>query len=245
MMRFFRAPRGRTILGLSLAALFVPVLIGITACIDTPIGDPEQGWVDPRISGVWLAGEPAPADYEATLWLFEPYDSRTWLVTFLEFSGPGEDEDEGATEAADSAGTDAGSAAPPHPDEVLRLLGTLAEPRAEPSGTSLFKAWLTSIGDRRFLVLEPKLVLDSEGGFTPSTWVVLHIVVQGDRMKLAIAEAEGLYEATTRGEAEQAIARSLADPDAYGEPLLLYRIPLTAYQAVADAVGRTGLMTAP
>lgn len=245
MMRFFRDPRGRTILGLSLAALFVPVLIGITACIDTPIGDPEKGWVDPRISGVWLGGDPAPADYEATLWLFEPYDSRTWLVTFLEFSRLGEDEDEGAAEPADSAGTDAGAAAPPPPDEVLRLLGTLAEPGAEPSRASLFKGWLTSIGDRRFLVLEPKLVLDSEAGFAPSTWFALHIVIQGDRMKLAMAEAEGLDDATTRGEAEQAIAGSLADPDAYGEPLLLYRIPSTGYEAVAEVVGRAGLETAP
>lgn len=245
MMTLLRGPRGRTLLGLTLGVLFVPALIGITACLDIPIGDPEKGWVDPRISGVWLGGDPEPADYEATLWLFEPYDSRTWLVTFLEFGGPGEDEDEGAAEPADSADTGADAAMPPHPDELLRLLGTLAEPAAEPSGISLFKGWLTSIGDRRFLVLEPKLVLDSEGSFTPSTWFVLHIVVQGDRMKLAIAEAEGLYDATSRGEAEQAIARGLADPDAYGEPLLLYRIPRPAYEAVAEAVGRAGLETAP
>lgn len=87
MRSLLRSARGRTILGLTLAVLFVPVMLGITACFElkTPIGDPDHGWADPRISGAWLSGDPLPKEHEAMLWLFEPWDDKTWLVTLLEF----------------------------------------------------------------------------------------------------------------------------------------------------------------
>jgi hypothetical protein len=224
MLSFLHAPRGRSLLGAVLAVSFVPVLLAISACLDTPIGDPEQGWADPRISGVWLTGlDGELADHEGYLWVFEPWDGRTWLVTLAGFS-------------AEAPSSDAPASL--DPQEVLRLLATLAEPPARPLDVELYKAWLTSIGNRRFLVLEPKGLRNP--GFTPELWIVLHVVVKGDRLEMAfIGGADsGLGDATSRGEAEQIIARHLDDPDFYEEPMMFYRIPEAAYSDVASALDK-------
>ena len=229
MLSFLYAPRGRSILGAVLAVSFLPVLLAISACLDTPIGDPEQGWADPRISGVWLTGlDGELTDHEGSLWVFEPWDSRTWLLTWAGGSISIDDE------------APAAAPAPLDPQEVLRLLTTLAEPPARPLDVSLFKAWLTSIGNRRFLVLEPKGLHNP--GFTPEHWIVLHIVVKGDRMEMALIGSamgdSGLGDAKSRGEAEQIIARHLDDPDFYNEPMMFYRIPEAAYRDVARALAK-------
>jgi hypothetical protein len=103
--------RGRTIVGLTLAVLFVPVLLGITACyeLETPIGDPDHGWADPRISGAWLSGDPLPEEHSAMLWLFEAWDGKTWLVTLLDFDEVAVDESSPAGEPGMTA-TESGAA---------------------------------------------------------------------------------------------------------------------------------------
>jgi hypothetical protein len=257
MLSFLHAPRGRSLLGAVLAVSFVPVLLAISACLDTPIGDPEQGWADPRISGVWLTGlDGELTDHEGYLWVFEPWDGRTWLVTSAGFSAeapssdapPEQDPAAGAAAAVESVeptapasiDEEAAAAAPASldPQEVLRLLATLAEPPATPLDVELYKAWLTSIGNRRFLVLEPKGLRNP--GFTPELWIVLHVVVKGDRLEMALIGGadSGLGDATSRGEAEQIIARHLDDPDFYEEPMMFYRIPAAAYSDVASALDK-------
>ena len=120
-----RSPRGRTIIGLTLAVLFVPVVLGITACFElkTPIGDPHHGWADPRISGVWLSGDPLPKEHEATLWLFEPWDDKTWLVTLLDFDEADTDESSPAGESGiaetESVGAGDGSADATEPPAAI------------------------------------------------------------------------------------------------------------------------------
>ena len=262
MRDFVLSPRGRTLLGLTLAALFVPVMLGITACLKTPIGDPEKGWVDPRITGVWLASKLEFPDGEAVLWSFEPYDSRTWLVTWVGFEPEEEDEaaagteDEGATApeattpetGADEDEAESNPVALP-PEEVLRILGGLAEDELEPSGLAIFKVWLTSIAGRRFLVLEPKAMADGERGFRPEVWFIYHVVLEGGRLRLALvsgsvdgdSDADDLDEVTTRGEAEQIIARHIADPEMYSESGYLNPVPTSAYEEVSDALRRAGL----
>jgi hypothetical protein len=251
MFTLLRASRARSVLGVVLAVSFVPVLIGISACLDFPIGDPEKGWADPRISGAWLTGSGSTlADFEGQIWVFEPWDSRTWLIQIAGFSvavdeGPdkaGVQPAEDAAPAEDTAAAEEEAiAAAPGPEEVLRVLGTLLDPQAAPNGVSLLKGWLTSIGNRRFLVLEPKAVPDDERGLGPHIWYVFHIVVEGDRMELAWLSADDLSAADTRGEAEQVIARRLDDPDFYEEPWPLYRIPRSAFDEVREALERQGL----
>ena len=58
-------------------APLVIVILGLTACVKHPIGDPEKSKVDADFSGVW--GE------EGSLWIFRPYDSRTYFVTELAY----------------------------------------------------------------------------------------------------------------------------------------------------------------
>lgn len=124
--------RGRTIIGLALAALFVPILLGITACFElkTPIGDPAHGWADPRISGAWLSGDPLPEEHEAMLWLFEPWDDKTWLVTLLQFEHAGVDESSTADEPGGPA-TEPDTAAAETADAMAPLAAVTTESTEE------------------------------------------------------------------------------------------------------------------
>jgi len=272
MRRILQQPRGRTIAGLVVGLLFVPVMLGISACLETPIGDPEKGWVDPRITGIWLGDDPVPEEFNAQLWLFEPYDSRTWLVTWVGYGESVEEEPEepaaneaGAAsaeatttpgsvdaesvtaEAAESATeeTPETPAAPLEPSDVLRILGSLEDERVEPQGQYVFKGWITSIAGRRFLVLEPKVLVNSEPAFRPKAWFVYRVVLKEGRMELTLAtgNVDDLQSVTSRGEAEQIIARHVADPDLYDDTYPLYRIPESSYDAVASLLQSAGFET--
>ena len=66
-------PRQRSLSGLFLALILVPVLAGLLACLPVPIGDPERSRIDTSLNGLWLWGD--------GVMLFEPYDKRTWLLS--------------------------------------------------------------------------------------------------------------------------------------------------------------------
>jgi hypothetical protein len=182
--------RRRSVAGLVIALLALPFLLGADSCyvskLISPVGDPEHGWADPRLSGVWLAGgddwlktlgkPDPPSEFSATLWLFEPYDSKTWLVTWALFKDTGvpaapasqagtpPSEQGPPVSAPEPARASAPLAAPIAPD-VQHILETLAHERAKPQGVAIYKGWLTTLGGRRFLVLEPKLEPSSARGF--------------------------------------------------------------------------------
>lgn len=249
-----RSPRGRTALGLSLAALFIPVVLGIMACLglQTPIGDPEKGWADPRVSGAWLWGDPAPAEHEASVWIFEPWDGRTWLVALVTFSAAGDaEEDEDETERR-NADPEAETETEAEPETVVvpaftaedlpRVLDSLSDPGAEADGIFLFKGWLTSIGTRRFLVLELRLMPNEERGLDPPAWWVFRLVLEDGRMLLYPLDlaVEDLGEITARGPAEQVILRHGDDPEFYGDPWVLYPVPREAYLELSWALTHAG-----
>ena len=271
MRRILQQPRGRTIVGLVVGLLFVPVMLGISACLETPIGDPEKGWVDPRITGVWLAGDPVPEDFNAQLWLFEPFDSRTWLVTWVGYGEPAEEEPEEPAANEASAATNDASASPGSadaeavttgtaepaaeeaeetpvvplaPSDVLRILDSLTDERVEPQGQYVFKGWITSIAGRRFLVLEPRISVDDERAFRPEVWFVYRLALKEGRMELAMVsgDMDGLQSVTSRGEAEQIIARHVTDPDLFDETYPVYRIPESSYDDVAHLLETAGFM---
>jgi hypothetical protein len=240
-----RSPRGRTALGLSLAALFIPVVLGIMACfgLQTPIGDPEKGWADPRVSGAWLWGDPFPAEREAGVWIFEPWDGRTWLVALVMFSAPGvEDEDE---EGESDTGAEPDTEVVPQftADDLLRVLDSLSDPQVESDYVALFKGWLTSIGGRRFLVLEPRMVHNEDQVFGPPEWWVFRLVLEDKRMLLypLDRDVEDLGEITARGPAEQVILRHADDPEFYDAPLVLYPVPREAFGHLSDALTQAGI----
>jgi len=69
-------------LGLAIAAVMLPILIGVLACIPAlpvPIGDPNKSRIDPALTGVWFDV------YREHLWVIQPYDGRTYLVTVYDF----------------------------------------------------------------------------------------------------------------------------------------------------------------
>jgi len=269
MTAFPRSPRGRTVLGAILGLLFVPLMLGITACLElpTPIGDPERGWVDPRVTGVWMAGERDDDGVWGTIiWILEPYDSRTWLVTWTEVGGtPSDPADESGVSDAGSA--EAGTADGAVPDEAPgespettespeeddsyhpppRLTGeqvnaVVAELEAETvkcQTAVVFKGWLTSIGKSRYLVLEPRQALSSEYGLAPHEWWIFRLVLRDGAMELSIV---GLPDGVkTRGEAETVIAARANDPELVVPYLVMARVPQEHYDTIAEAMSNATL----
>lgn len=255
--------RRRSLAGWVVALLLLPFLLGSDSCfvLKTPIGDPEQGWADPRLSGVWLSAregslddnKPAkrPSDYSARIWVFEPYDSKTWLVTWAPFK------DGGASEAPSSQASgppsnevqpspaempaSAGEKGPePGPNDVLRIVESLGNERAQPQGSVVFKAWLVTLGGRRFLVMEPKAAPSTARGFRPDEWLVFRADLDGGRLKLSALDTrrDNLDKATTRAQAEAIIARHAADPKFAGLMFTLHPVPKAGYDAAANALGR-------
>lgn len=60
--------------------LIIPVVVGLLACMPVPIGNPERSRIDPEISGMWAS----EGDSETDLYLFQPYDKRTWLTVTID-----------------------------------------------------------------------------------------------------------------------------------------------------------------
>ena len=75
-------PINRSLTGLGIAAILLPVVVSLVACLPVlpvPIGNPEKSRVDPEMAGVWFDV------FQENLWLIEPYDRRTYLITLHEF----------------------------------------------------------------------------------------------------------------------------------------------------------------
>ena len=70
-------PNTRSITGALMMLAIIPIFAGLLACMPVPIGDPERSRIDPDISGVWLLESEEEFD---ALYLYQPYDKRTWLV---------------------------------------------------------------------------------------------------------------------------------------------------------------------
>jgi hypothetical protein len=58
------------------------VILGLTACVRHPVGDPEQSKVDPAYAGVWLTKS---ADGEHSLLFLRPYDARTYFANIFSY----------------------------------------------------------------------------------------------------------------------------------------------------------------
>lgn len=69
------------------------IILGLTACVQHPVGDSERSRVDHRYVGMWLAEE---TDDVVTLLLLRPYDARTYLAGVFRCR-----EEDGAVEPVD------------------------------------------------------------------------------------------------------------------------------------------------
>jgi hypothetical protein len=148
------------------------------------------------------------------VWIFEAYDPRTWLITRLEPERPAQPESTGPVSAV-------------LPD----ALTLLERDDAVLSQVNVFKAWLATIADVRFLVLEPKLSVEA-----PEVWYTFAVANKGNdtlELRMIDPDLQGLDEAKTSAEAESAIARNIGNPELLSdEPWVLTRLPTTEYGRV-------------
>jgi len=211
-------PQIRSIIGAVLMLAVIPIFAGLLACMPVPIGDPERSSVDPDITGVWSA---SAADEEAALYLFRPYDDRTWLVLGTTIS-----------EGADYEGE--------LPDiethgDVTRVLSD--EPIGDAGITAttpvVFKVWRSRIRGVWFMTWEPVGGIRDDGSFTAEYWFVFRLEKSGkDEFSLRMVDSthetfdnivdpddyEGdNYAKDMRRTWERALKRAIDDPELYAD----------------------------
>ena len=146
-------PQQRIGLGIAFAVLLVPVIIGLTACLPVPIGNPERSRLDSDMTGVWLG-------FDNGVTYFEPYDKRTWLVTTVGISAPKD---------CIPAGTE---------DDYDKFIAWLEEEQcASAEKAAIFKAWRSKHGKQWFLTMQPMATVDdaSQDPFADDVWFVYRI----------------------------------------------------------------------
>jgi hypothetical protein len=250
------AQRWRSFAGLAIALVMLPFVLGNDSCwvLKTPVGDPEHSRIDPRITGVWLTAEANGRlpEYEGALWLFEPYDARTWLVTLFDFKDTGIPAAPGAHDGdspqpatspptpAEGRGPHVAEVAPPQTLDTVRALATLRQERVVLGELTVFKGWVANLGGRRFLVLEPRLAPSADRGFVPRAWWVLRAEPGSGRLLLYALDmgAEKLGAVEDRSRAEAIIARHAADEKFSTLVFTLYPVPRSAYDMAGAAMRR-------
>jgi hypothetical protein len=153
-------PSTRSITGVLLMLAIIPIFAGLLACMPVPIGNPERSRIDPDFSGLW-AWE--ADDESGELYLFQPYDKRTWLMIGVRV-------EEGPDYEGEPIDTDTAEA-------TFRALGSheVGADGITTSGTVLYKAWLTKLGGERFMTWEPVGGFDSDGSYLPDFWWVVRV----------------------------------------------------------------------
>ena len=165
----------------------IAILAVVGGCLDiempkmpVPLGDPEKSRVDPWFNGLWLG--------DGGVWVFEPYDRRTWLVTWYGIveddcakadsseASVSESEDEpiieetGAVHAADEESEDAD-----YGSLIAELRGRLSDCLSGELVGSM-KVWLAKLGKATFMTFELKGAFDTETGFVPQYWLAARVI---------------------------------------------------------------------
>ena len=222
--RFLRDPaaagrHNRSRAGLVVSILILPILLGVMACfvLPVPIGNPEKSRIDPALTGAWIA---EIEDELAWVLVFEPFDKRTWLVTWLFLEEVSDETTTGGTgedDVAPSVERESGSedaASTESSDEKKSVLDVLIDRRFEIEGVSIYKGWLTKIKGERFMTWEPKIILSSERAMSPEYWWITRIrSVDDDYLTLDYInpDADAFEDVKTRSQAEKAIRRHIKD----------------------------------
>lgn len=199
-------PNTRSASGAMLMLVIIPVIVGLLACMPVPIGDPERSRIDPNITGIWAVID---GDDDA-FFVFEPYDKRTWLATFVPIE-EGNEADLG--------------------DFELESYSDLAEfidkePVVGSNGVtagkiSNFKAWRTKLGGEWFMTLEPKMVIDNES-FSPEVWWVFRIDRLDENTVDLIMLGDDLFRDVdkTRRAYERIIKKNAKNEDLYSDEVM-------------------------
>jgi len=198
--------RSRSLSGIALMLLIIPIFAGLLACMPVPIGDPERSRIDPDLTGIWVILADELFEGDVGFYVFEPYDKRTWLVMGIEI----ESDDDANFEGYDFS-TYAGY-------EKL-----VADHRGAPKNyyaenVILYKAWLTKLRGVQFWTWEPKGMVD---GLTedPEAWFV-YKVQKDDENALSLLMVDGDADAfddidKTRRAYERVLKKHVNDPEIY------------------------------
>ncbi|MEJ2255485.1 MAG: hypothetical protein P8X98_00515 [Woeseiaceae bacterium] len=211
-------PQIRSITGAVLMLALIPIFAGLLACIPVPIGDPERSSIDPDINGVWTASLDGEG---AALYLFRPYDERTWLLigTMLE---------EGADYVGEFPDIET------HEDAIRALADQPIGGAGITAATAIvYKVWRTRLGGSWFMTWEPVGGINDDGSFTTDFWLVFRLEKSGDkefRLRMVNAEHETFddivdpdeyegddYVKDMRRTWERALQRAIDDPELYAD----------------------------
>lgn len=222
-------PHVRSTTGAVLTLAIICVFAGLLACMPVPIGDPEHSRIDPAINGVWTA---SVGDDAAALYLFRPYDKRTWLLLGAEI---------GAGAGYEGELPDIGTHA-----DVIRLLEQQPVGDAGITVTTavIYKAWRTRLGGAWFMTWEPVGGMNDDGSFSADYWVVFRLDTIGEDefiLRLVDVDHETFddivdpdeyegddYAGDMRHTWERALKRAIDDPELYiddGGTWVLRRVP--------------------
>jgi hypothetical protein len=224
----------RSFSGAVLMLIVIPFFAGLLACIPVPIGDPERSRIDPDLSGPWVMDDGSVSN----LYLYQPYDKRTWLVVGAQI-------EEGSEAEIDDLAIET-------PEEFFTALRTypIGDDGITSSTMIAFKAWLTKLGGVQFMTWEPVGGMNSDGSFTPEYWFVFKVVKDSENQISLYhldPEYEGFADITMpkdyegvdyphamRRTWERAIRKYAKDSELYGDPWTLHRVPGEDVEKAAD-----------
>ena len=172
-------PRNRSLTGAVITVLVLPVFAGLLACIPSfpvPIGNPEKSRIDSDISGMWLADD----EDQILVYLFEPFDKRTWLISAVEVIEDldycdFETEPEGDEEKGDEEKEDEDDSSSSYETIIKHIEKYGSECFEVEGGPFIVKAWRTKLGGEWFMTWEGKGGFSVERGFEAEEWLVFRI----------------------------------------------------------------------
>jgi len=223
--------RYRSRAGILLTLALVPLLLGVLACLPVPVGDPEKSRIDPTMSGIWIAHNGG----DAIIMVLDPYDKRTWLLSFIEID-TGQNREPGVSE--------------PDPEtSPLIFLQPDYEHPLKIERLGLHKSWLTKIKGVTLITWESKTLSDTLPEMVPEIWWVWRVRKEGDDMlylDMIDPGVDGLDKVKTRKEAEKIIRRHVDDPEFFSAddgPLLKFqKVPESDYSTVARLLKDLGII---
>ena len=249
--------RNRSRAGLIVSILILPFLLGVMACfvLPVPIGNPEKSRIDPAMTGIWLAAD----ESEGWLVALEPYDKRTWLVTWMmlesttdedeEDGDDGAEVDEPETAKEDDAVTSDAEAVVVDAETAESYLERLRDGAYVIDQVSFHKGWLTRIKGVRFMVWQPMVDLNSERGMDPEWWWVQRVEsVNSEHMDTDFInpEFEDLGKVETRSQAEKLIRRHIKNPELFLKESDIpdyERVPQEDYDLIAEMLDDLGIVS--
>lgn len=209
--------RSRSLSGLALMLMIIPIMAGLLACMPVPIGNPERSKIDPDMTGVWAVLTDEHSDSDAVFYVFEPYDKRSWLLEGMQM------------QAGDLVDFDKYDLSTYQGFVDLAKNEKVASDQVYADGIVLYKAWLTKLSGEQFFTWEPKGKTDALTD-DPEFWLVFH-VTKKDKNTLVLSMVDGdsdLFDGIekSRRAYERVLKKHVKDPEIYGGADDQYRLTL-------------------